>query len=236
MPILSAFGAARTIPMGGSGSAVSNFSYDFDGTTFFTYPASSAFAAGTLDFSIECFVYLTSAPGLNGANILDFSYSAASGSTKSRFFIDSSYRPAFQRSTGTTGGFNLATSSITVSLNTWTYVAVSRVSGSTKIFVGSSVGVTSTSIGSITNSLVPYVGKALNFGLSFFDGLISNLRYNVGSGFSTATVPTSPLTAVATTKMLTCQSSTVKDNSVANGGGPWTLTNSGVLVSTSSPF
>jgi hypothetical protein len=44
------------------------------------------------------------------------------------------------------------------------------------------------------------------------------------------------LTVDATTKMLTCQSSTIKDNSVANGGGPWTLTNSGVLVSTSSPF
>jgi hypothetical protein len=36
--------------------------------------------------------------------------------------------------------------------------------------------------------------------------------------------------------MLTCQSSTVKDNSVANGGGPWSVTSSGVTVSTSGPF
>jgi hypothetical protein len=235
MPILSAFGAARTIP-GSSGIVDGEYSYDFDGSSFFSYPSSASFAIGTLDFSIECFVYLTSAPGLNGANILDFSYNTASGSTKSRFFINSSYYPVFQRSTGSTGGSNSSTSSIAVSLNTWTYVAVSRTSGTVKVFVGSSTGSTTSIPGGITNSSTPYVGKAVNFGLSFLTGKISNLRYNVGSGFSSATVPTSPLAPVATTKMLTCQSSTIKDNSVANGGGPWTLTNSGVLVSTSSPF
>jgi len=235
MPILSAFGAARTIP-GSSGIVDGEYSYDFDGSSFFSYPSSASFAIGTLDFSIECFVYLTSAPGLNGANILDFSYNTASGSTKSRFFINSSYYPVFQRSTGSTGGSNSSTSSIAVSLNTWTYVAVSRTSGTVKVFVGSSTGSTTSIPGGITNSSTPYVGKAVNFGLSFLTGKISNLRYNVGSGFSSATVPTSPLTAQATTKMLTCQSSTVKDNSVANGGGPWTVTNSGVIVSSSSPF
>jgi hypothetical protein len=236
MPILSAFGAARTIPSAGGGIVVSQYSYDFDGSSFFSYPSSASFAIGTLDFSIECFVYLTSAPGLNGANILDFSYNTASGSTKSRFFINSSYYPVFQRSTGSTGGSNSSTSSIAVSLNTWTYVAVSRTSGTVKVFVGSSTGSTTSIPGGITNSSTPYVGKAVNFGLSFLTGKISNLRYNVGSGFSSATVPTSPLTAQATTKMLTCQSSTVKDNSVANGGGPWTVTNSGVTVSSSNPF
>jgi hypothetical protein len=235
MPILSAFGAARTIP-GSSGIVDGEYSYDFDGSSFFSYPSSASFAIGTLDFSIECFVYLTSAPGLNGANILDFSYNTASGSTKSRFFINSSYYPVFQRSTGSTGGSNSSTSSIAVSLNTWTYVAVSRTSGTVKVFVGSSTGSTTSIPGGITNSSTPYVGKAVNFGLSFLTGKISNLRYNVGSGFSSATVPTSPLAPVATTKMLTCQSSTIKDNSVANGGGPWTLTNSGVIVSSSGPF
>jgi hypothetical protein len=240
MPILSAFGAGRTIPAVGGGIVDGEYSYDFDGSSYFTYPASSSFAIGTQQFSIECFVYLDSYPATTAA-ILDFGYGTGSSQPQRvQFYINSSGQPAFVRNNyPTTSGSTTATSSIAVSLSTWTYIAVSRLSsGVVRVFVGSSQGASATISGTITSggSIVPSVGNGTVQTTRFLDGKISNLRFNLGSSFSTATVPTQPLTAQATTKMLTCQSSTIKDNSVANGGGPWTLTNSGVLVSTSSPF
>lgn len=240
MPILSAFGAGRTIPAVGGGIVEGEYSYDFDGSSFFTYPASSSFAIGTQQFSIECFVYLDSYPATTAA-ILDFGYGTGSSQPQRvQFYINSSGQPAFVRNNyPTTSGSTTATSSIAVSLSTWTYIAVSRLSsGVVRVFVGSSQGAAATISGTITSGtgITPSVGNGTVQTTRFLNGKISNLRFNLGSSFSTATVPTQPLTAQATTKMLTCQSSTIKDNSVANGGGPWTLTNSGVLVSTSSPF
>ena len=239
MPILSAFGAARTIP-GASGVVEGEYAYSFNGSSFFTYPASTSFAIGTQQFSIECFVYLNAYPSTTAA-ILDFGYGTGSSQPQRvQFYINSSGQPAFVRNDyPTTSSSTTATSSIAVSLSTWTYIAVSRLSsGVVRVFVGSSQGASATISGTITSGtgITPSVGNGTVQTTRFLNGRISNLRFNLGSSFSTATVPTQPLTAVATTKMLTCQSSTIKDNSVANGGGPWTLTNSGVTVSTSGPF
>jgi len=241
MPILSAFGAARPLGVGGGGGIIEGeYSYDFNGSSYFTYPASSSFAIGTQQFSIECFVYLDSYPAIT-APILDFGYGTGSSQPQRvQFYINSSGQPAFVRNNyPTTSSSTAATSSIAVSLATWTYIAVSRLSsGVVRIFVGSSQGASTSIAGTITSGsvVVPSVGSGTVQTTRFLDGKISNLRFNLGSSFSAATVPTQPLTAQATTKMLTCQSSTIKDNSVANGGGPWTLTNSGVTVSTSGPF
>jgi Concanavalin A-like lectin/glucanases superfamily len=240
MPILSAFGAARTIP---GSSGVGKYSYDFNGSSYFAYPSSSSFSIGTQQFSIECFVYLDSYPS-STAVILDFGYSVASVDAPQRvqFFINSSGQPAFVRNNWPTSPTSTTvTSSEALSLSTWTYIAVSRIStGEVRIFVNANQRAAATISGTISSGtgITPSVGNGTNSAQTtrFLDGKISNLRFNLGSSISTATVPTSPLTAQATTKMLTCQSSTIKDNSVANSGGPWTLTNSGVTVSTSSPF
>jgi len=239
MPILSAFGAARTIP-GSSGIVEGEYSYDFNGSSYFTYPASSSFAIGTQQFSIECFVYLDSYPATTAA-ILDFGYGTGSSQPQRvQFYINSSGQPAFVRNNyPTTSSSTSVTSSEAISLSTWTYIAASRLSsGVVRIYVNANQRASATISGTITSgsSIVPSVGNGTVQTTRYLDGKISNLRFNLGSSFSSATVPTSPLTAQATTKMLTCQSSTVKDNSVANGGGPWTVTNSGVIVSTSSPF
>lgn len=238
MPILSAFGAARAIP-GSGGIAEGKYSYDFNGSSYLTYPISSSFAIGTQQFSIECFVYLDSYPSTT-AGILDFGYGSTSTSSQTaRFFIDSSGRPAFIRNNYPTyPSSTTTTSSSSISLATWTYIAVSRDSiGAMRLFIGSTQTAFTTSISGTIDSgtRAPSIGGRVST-TTFLTGNISNLRFNLGSSFSAATVPTQPLTAVATTKILTCQSSTVKDNSVANGGGPWTITNSGVIVSSSGPF
>ena len=239
MPILSAFGAARPLGVGG-GIIEGEYSYDFNGSSYFTYPASSSFAIGTQQFSIECFVYLDSYPATT-AVILDWGYGTGNlQPQRIQFYINSSGQPAFVRNNyPTTPSSTTVTSSIAASLSTWTYVAVSRnSSGVVRVFVGSSQGASLTVSGTLTtgSGVIPSVGNGTAQTTRFLDGKISNLRFNLGSSFSTATVPTQPLTADATTKMLTCQSATIKDDSVANGGGPWTITNSGVTVSTSGPF
>ena len=236
MPILSAFGAAKAIGVAGN-PAVQNYSYDFNSGVV-TYPTNAAFAVGSNDFSIECFVYLDAAPAIS-APVLDFGFSTTLSSTYSQrvqFYIDSNRRLIFVRNQST----SIQTVSGTnpqISLSTWTYIACSRVSGTLKMFVGTTE-VASTLVGGTiqTSAAPPTIGNGSVQTTRYINGKISNLRFNVGSGFSSATIPTQPLVAVATTKILTCQSSTIKDNSVANSGGPWSITSSGVTVSTSGPF
>jgi hypothetical protein len=236
MPILSAFGAAKAIGVTGN-PPVQNYSYDFNSGVV-TYPTNAAFAVGSNDFSIECFVYLDAAPAIS-APVLDFGFSTTLGTTynlRCQFYIDSNRRLVFVRNLNT----SIQTVSGTnpqISLSTWTYIACSRVSGTLKMFVGTTQ-VASTLVGGTiqTAAAPPTIGNGSVQTSRYIDGKISNLRFNVGSGFSSATIPTQPLTAGATTKILTCQSATIKDNSVANAGSPWSITSSGVTVSTSGPF
>lgn len=236
MPILSAFGAAKAIGVAGN-PPVQNYSYDFNSGVV-TYSTNAAFAVGSNDFSIECFVYLDAAPAIS-APVLDFGFSTTLGTTynlRCQFYIDSNRRLVFVRNLNT----SIQTVSGTnpqISLSTWTYIACSRMSGTLKMFVGTSQ-VASTLVGGTiqTAAAPPTIGNGSVQTSRYIDGKISNLRFNVGSGFTSATIPTQPLTAGATTKILTCQSATIKDNSVANAGGPWSITSSGVTVSASGPF
>lgn len=233
MPILSAFGAAKAIGVAGN-PPVQNYSYDFTSGTL-TYPISPSFAIGSNNFSIECFVYLDAYPTIGRDVIMDFGYALA---YRIQFYLTTVGRIALARDNNP--GSTVVASVSSVPLSTWTYIACSRVSGTVYMFIGSS---TADSSGSMSQSLTtgsetPTIGNGSRspYNTSYLDGKISNLRFNVGSGFTSATIPTQPLTAVATTKILTCQSATIKDNSVANAGGPWSITSSGVTVSTSGPF
>lgn len=236
MPILSAFGAAKAIGVAGNPS-VQSYSYDFNSGVV-TYPTNAAFAVGSNDFSIECFVYLDAAPAIS-APVLDFGFSTTLGTAynlRCQFYIDSNRRLVFVRNLNT----SIQTVSGTnpqISLSTWTYIACSRMSGTLKMFVGTTQVASTLVSGTIqTAAAPPTIGNGSVLTSRYLDGKISNLRFNVGSGFTSATIPTQPLTAGATTKILTCQSATIKDNSVANAGGPWSITSSGVTVSASHPF
>lgn len=237
MPILSAFGAAKAIGFAGN-QLVQNYSYDFNSGVV-TYPTNAAFAIGSsIDFSIECFVYLDAAPAIS-APVLDFGFTTTLSSTydlRVQFYIGSDRRLYFVRNR--TADIQTVSGGLSqISLSTWTYIACSRVSGTLKLFVGTTQAGSGAVGGTInTTAAPPTIGNGSVQTTRYIDGKISNLRFNVGSGFSSATIPTQPLTAVATTKILTCQSSTIKDNSVANSGGPWSITSSGVTVSGTGPF
>jgi hypothetical protein len=105
-------------------------------------------------------------------------------------------------------------SSTTVDLNKWSHVAVTRSGTTVRLFVN---GVLDATTGTVSGTLAG--GDPLTIGslgtIELWNGQISNFRIVKGTALytSTFTPPTSPLTAVSGTSLLTCQSSTFIDNS-----------------------
>jgi len=112
------------------------------------------------------------------------------------------------------------------------HVAVCRSGTDLRLFVnGSQIGTTSTSTDNITGSSLLFVGSNVSNPLPI-NGVISNLRI-VTSALYTAnfTPPTAPLTNIANTQFLSCQSSTFVDNSTNAA----TLTANGNVQPVTSP-
>jgi alpha-tubulin suppressor-like RCC1 family protein len=128
----------------------------------------------------------------------------------------------------------------TMLANTWYhFVAVRNASNVTTVFLN---GVRS-STGAVTmannySGAFNQLGGILDAGPIFLPGYISNFRMVIGTAvydptLTTLTVPTTPLTAVAGTVLLTSQNATLIDNSTNNS----TITNNGgVSITPFSPF
>jgi hypothetical protein len=244
MPVLSAFGAGSARGFSPAASNVivdGEYSYVFNGaTSYLSTPSSSAFLpSGTSNWTIEMFIYVTGTVDSTEAlfNVaMDSTYATgamelAIESGTNKIIV---YRPSsgFYASYKTTNG---------VAANQWVYVAASygfTGTGGLRIWIDGNQEFTTNSGFSWGRTGVAQVGRRLSGANSNnFSGKISNLRWRVGTSVSSVSVPTSPLTNVSNTVLLTCQSSTIKDNSTANSGSPWTLTNNNsVTVSPTSPF
>jgi len=125
--------------------------------------------------------------------------------------------------------------------NGWHHIALTRnSSGSVRLFVdGSADGAAFTNSTDFSQNLENFeIGSWDNGANSALNGNISNLRVVKGTAVydpsaSTITVPTSSLTAIANTSLLTCQSNRFVDNSTNSH----TLTQSGqTAVSAFGPF
>jgi hypothetical protein len=117
--------------------------------------------------------------------------------------------------------------------NTWYHIAVNRSGTSVQFFVNG-VQVGSTGSNSINYSTTGrQIGAELN-GTSPFNGYISNLRCVNASVYTSAFTPsTTPLTAITSTTLLTCQSNRFIDNS----SNAYTITVAGnTSVQGFSPF
>jgi hypothetical protein len=102
-------------------------------------------------------------------------------------------------------------------LNQWTHIALSRVSGNSRLFVN---GVQTGSTYSDSNNYVAPSSDIRIFANAYGGsrsptGYCSNFRVVKGTGLYSAnfTPPTSPLTAITNTQLLTCQSNRFVDNS-----------------------
>jgi hypothetical protein len=200
-----------------------SYSNYFDGTgDYLSLSTNTAFVFGTGDFTFECWVN----PSATSGRL----YYQSAGFT---IYMQSSGNLNYAISGGAT---QLATSAGSVPLSTWTHVAISRISGTTKIYING-VQDASGSDSNNWNSGSIRIGSDASFTLT---GSISNLRVVKGVGVYTGnfTPPTNPLTATQSagtnisaitgvqTSLLTCQSTTIIDNST----NAFTITTTGDVV------
>ena len=174
----------------------------------FTESAVNTF--GTGDFTMECWIYpLASAQtmyvvsGSSSCAVLGV-YTGASG----QLFLGNEQ---ITNSAGYTGTLNIA-------INTWHHVAITRQSGTVKIYWNGVFQTTSTNgPADFTNPC--YIVGTNNSGDSPVNGYVSNVRLVKGTAVYTAnfTPSTTPLTALSGTGLLTCQGPNYyKDNSGNN--------------------
>ena len=196
----------------------------FNGTTdFLSLTTTAALTLGTNSFTVEYFYYVPDTVGGQGR----ISWGAAGS-------------PNIYLGTGALVTYTnfatsvLLTSSIACQVNAWNHIAIVRNSGTTTIYIngvsgGSVADTRNWSIGSGTFRVMSSQGN------DYSSGYVSNLRIVNGSAVYTSnfTPPTSPLTAITNTVLLTCQDNRFRDNSANN----FTVTpNGSTSVQAFSPF
>ena len=211
-------------------------SLSFNGTSqYLTVPSNAAFTMGTGDWTVEAWIYLTTA-ATNGAATTDKLVFGGFNFTPAFFcFINNStiYRASIWNGTTQTN------SNITILPNVWTHVAWVRQSSTLNIYTNGVSG--STTAGYTTNwtaSTSGYIGRADSSVDRYFPGYITNLRVVKGTAVYTSnfTPPALGLDAIANTSLLlavTDATNFIKDNSTNN----FTLTNvNTVAFNSSTPF
>jgi hypothetical protein len=180
--------------------------------------AQSAFAFGTGDFNFELWVHLV--PTGSSQVILDW-----------RGITAGAYPTLYLENTNTkityfTNSADRIVANTTFTYNTWTHIAVSRASGTTRLFINGVVQ--STTYSDSNNYIVaanrPYTANGAAVGSTMIGGSISNLRIIKGQAvYTTSFTPsTSPLTTTSqgatasNVSLLTAQSNRFVDNSLNN--------------------
>jgi len=184
--------------------------------------SSTAFALGTGDFTIEAWIYPFSYGGsVAGSAIFGTSAGAATGYSLN--LGESQDRMRILSNASGTWADNLVVSAGGgAPLHTWSHIAWVRSGNSMTIYKNGTSVATMTGVSSY-NFTSPgnkgFIGFWWDGGSTrYFDGYISNLRVVKGTALYTTTFTpsTTPLTAVANTQLLTCQSNRFIDNSTNN--------------------
>jgi len=219
----------------GSRSEATPLSYStyFNGSTdYLTAPAglNTAMGAGFVGniITIECWAYPTVWTNTNTfSQTIIGSYAAVAANGRWYFGVLGSATTGklkFSYTTGTGSQVELESTTNIAFLNKWTHVAVTinattAASTTVKLFVDGILTDTFASQNFTTQTTyysAPNIGG--NMYLSPWTGYISNLRVLTGIELYTTTFTpsTTPLTAIANTSLLTCQSTTIIDNSTNN--------------------
>ena len=201
-------------------------SVDFDGAGDSLESTSHSFAYGTGDFTVEFWMYphsLSSQSVVFGAraNSSTGFMIGPNNSGEIRFYYNNAER--------------IVDTGNALSTNTWFHIAVTRASGTTKLFKnGTQVGSSYSDTNNYTSSVLEIGQRAISDGLAY-DGLVSNVRVVLGTAVYTSnfTAPTEPLTAISGTELLICTANNFLDEGPNNiaftvKGDP--------QVSSSSPF
>jgi hypothetical protein len=222
---LDTTGASTTLTTGAASALVVSqptYAVSFNGTSqYLTVVSNAAFGYGTGDFTIEFWLYLnTTALQTIVSNLL-----TVSGLQPYMYYSGTNlvyWTAGVARITGSA-----------LSTNVWYHVAVTKASSNTKLFVnGTQSGSTYADSNDYGTSNPVTVGQYWTTypgtiaTANYLNGSISNLRIVKGTALYTANfaVPSTPLTAVTGTSLLTCQNVPVTDAStnafaVTNAGG-----------------
>ena len=168
----------------------------FDGTGDYLSIPNAASQFGTSDYAIEFWYYPTV---IAQAQILD----ARASGTDAMWYVyikSADSKLYFGSASADRIGSNSA-----VTANRWYHVVISRVSTVTRMFIDGTVQTTTyTDSSNYTNAAALLVGQ-FGGGGGNYTGYISDLRILVGSGNTSVTVPTTSLTAITNTRLLTLQ-------------------------------
>ena len=177
----------------------------FAGSQSINAPASTDFQfAG--DFTIEAWAYPTTTGDKSvivqnsGSNYLALNINPGTGFN---IYLNSS-------------GPSISPADIIPQVNQWNHVALVRSGSTVKVYLnGVASGTTATNSSTVGYNAAFYIGALGTASSGSFSGYISNIRAVNGTAVYTSnfTPPTSPLTAITNTKLLTCQSNRFLDNS-----------------------
>jgi len=200
-------------------------SASFNGSTqYLTLPASTDWALGTGDFTIEWWQYQT------GTGTFPRVFSVGAGPASVAVSIEGGTFYFWEN-----GNFTFS-SVLSSYLNAWVHFAISRVSGQTSVYQnGTQIGSTYADTNNINDSSSTLtIGREISAFDTYFPGYISNFRIIKGTGLysgASLTVPTSTLRAVSgTVVLLPLAAAPFMDMST----NVYTITNTGTTTTTAS--
>ena len=186
----------------GYGSTSHGGSVYFDGTgDKLTTPYHADFSFGTGNYTIEAWIYPNA---LSGNHLIIDTY--ASG--------DNGSYQLYWRSTGSSIAFYTVgdnvflqdPSSTTIVVNNWNHIAVTRSGTTARLFVNGKLVHSATNSRDMTHDNTLCIGAQHTTGTNYFNGYISDVRILKGTALYTSafTPPTSALTNISGTSILTC--------------------------------
>jgi hypothetical protein len=203
-----------------------SFAGSFNGTNQLISVAANAAFNFTGDFTAECW-YNTSTV-TNASQPTLFTIGSDATGLIVAFFSGTFYCYML--------GSGALMTAATPPLNQWVHVAWVRVGSTNTLYLNGVATATATISGTLSSTGGVTVGRTGSSGTAFqhFQGLVSNFRLNNTALYtSNFTPPTSALTAVSGTQLLTLQNATIIDNST----NAFTITNTNsVTTSSDNPF
>jgi len=187
------------------------WSNNFNGSSdYLTAPNNAALALGSGDFTVEFWAYLSSTSGAYFA--IDSRNAGADAGFAILFETSSGYNVRVYRN-----GAYLLTSSSVVAANTWYHVAFVRSGATSYLYLNGGQVASAADSNTYVEPGTFKIANGWNFG-NPFPGYLSNIRIVKGTAVYTGafTPPTTPLTAITNTSLLTCQGNRFKDNSTNN--------------------